>query len=44
MLQDMYKDDATKTVVLRLVVFSPLENQEREIIPPTHNKCSKEVY
>jgi hypothetical protein len=24
--------------------FSPLENQGREIIPPTNNKCGKEVY
>jgi len=24
--------------------FSPLENQEKKIIPPTHKKCGKEVY
>jgi hypothetical protein len=36
-----YKDDSRKPVVLREVVFSYLENQGREIIPPTHNKCGK---
>jgi hypothetical protein len=24
--------------------FSPLENQEKVIIPPTHKKCGKKVY
>jgi len=39
---EKYKDDATKPVVLQLVIFSCLENQWRKIIPPTQNKCSKQ--
>jgi len=43
-VNEKYKDDATKLVVLRLVVFSSLENQGREIISPTHThtKCGKQ--
>jgi len=37
---EKYKDGVTKLVVLRYVFFRSLDNQGREIIPPTHTQSA----